>query len=138
MCASYPFLASRDSTGGDKLTSWVATGRTIKPSDRLNGYPLIYHSRPPLIVCRRIGFNEILVRDAMGPDRVKCAFGRALRRRREALGISQEELAHRAGLHRTYVGDVERGERNVSLLNIVKLASALGTAPSELFQGWDA
>ena len=59
-------------------------------------------------------------------------FGLAVRARRLALGMSQEALADKAGLHRTYVGAVERGERNVSLLNIVKIARALEIAPGEL------
>ncbi|HHT9125600.1 MAG TPA: helix-turn-helix domain-containing protein [Candidatus Brocadiia bacterium] len=62
-------------------------------------------------------------------------FGTNVRRIREALGISQEELAYRAGLHRTYIGGIERGERNLSLINIVRLARALGTKSSELFRG---
>ena len=52
---------------------------------------------------------------------------------RERLGISQEELAHRAGIHRTYVGDIERGGRNPGLVNICRLAEALEIRPSELF-----
>ncbi len=52
------------------------------------------------------------------------AFGEALRKFRLVAGLSQEELAERADLHRTYVGDVERGERNVSLINMMKLAEA--------------
>ena len=68
----------------------------------------------------------------MDASRAQQAFGRAVRRRREVLGISQEELADRAGLHRTYIGDVERGERNISLLNIIKLARALGVRPGAL------
>ena len=70
----------------------------------------------------------------MDPARLQQAFGRAVRRRREALGISQEELADRAGLHRTYIGDVERGERNISLVNIVKLAKALRVRPGALLE----
>lgn len=60
------------------------------------------------------------------------SFGRAVRERRTSLGLSQEELADRAGLHRTYVGSIERGERNPSLLNIARLAKALRVRPSEL------
>jgi len=51
---------------------------------------------------------------------------------RTAKGISQEELAQRSGLHRTYVSSVERGERNISLANIAKLASALATRMADL------
>lgn len=61
--------------------------------------------------------------------------GANVRKYRDALGISQEELADRCGLHRTYVGSVERGERNVSLANIVLLARALNQAPATLLEG---
>ena len=54
------------------------------------------------------------------------AFGRRVRYLRMSLGVSQEALAERAGLHRTYIGAVERGEKNISLINIARLASALG------------
>jgi transcriptional regulator with XRE-family HTH domain len=61
------------------------------------------------------------------PDRAEllAAFGRVVRGLRIDLQISQEELADRAGIHRTYIGDVERGKRNVSLVNIERLARAL-------------
>jgi transcriptional regulator with XRE-family HTH domain len=65
----------------------------------------------------------------------RIQFGRALRRTRENFGLSQEALAADAGLHRTYVGSVERGERNISLDNIVALARALRTTPSKLLVG---
>ena len=59
-------------------------------------------------------------------------FGAAVRNRREELGFSQEVLAEHAGMHRTYIGGIERGERNVSLRNILKLCEALNIKPSEL------
>jgi transcriptional regulator with XRE-family HTH domain len=59
---------------------------------------------------------------------------RNLRRLRAKKGLSQEELADLAGLHRTYVGSVERCERNISLDNIEKLATALKVKPSELLE----
>src|SRR3954469_7355884 len=64
---------------------------------------------------------------------IKSRFGTAVRTERKRLGISQEELAGRAGLHRTYVADIERGARNLSLANIEKLARALGTTIPTLF-----
>ena len=68
------------------------------------------------------------------PDPVLLAFGRAVLIRRNELDLSQEELAGRAGLHRTYIGDIERGVRNLALRNIVCLASALELAPDELIR----
>jgi len=62
-------------------------------------------------------------------------FGRALRERRLALGWSQEKLAEEADLHWTYIGGIERGERNLSLQNIVKIAAALGVSASTLLKG---
>lgn len=63
---------------------------------------------------------------------LRTIFATNLRQSRLGLGISQEELAHRAGLHRTYVGSVERGERNVSIDNIERLSSALDMAAATL------
>jgi transcriptional regulator with XRE-family HTH domain len=63
---------------------------------------------------------------------VKILFGQHLRQLRRDSGLSQEQLADQAGLDRSYVGSVERGERNISLENICKLASALGTPPYQL------
>jgi transcriptional regulator with XRE-family HTH domain len=67
------------------------------------------------------------------PADIQSHFGTAVRARRKHLGISQEELAERAGLHRTYVADVERGARNLSLGSIEKLAYALGISIPILF-----
>ena len=63
---------------------------------------------------------------------VQVRFGERLRAVRQERGISQEKLAELAGLHRTYVSSIERGERNVSLVNIERLAAALGVAMAEL------
>jgi transcriptional regulator with XRE-family HTH domain len=65
------------------------------------------------------------------PD-VLDRFGRRLRETRKGQGVSQEKLAALAGLHRTYVSSVERGEKNISLLNIEKLARALGVTMAAL------
>ena len=62
----------------------------------------------------------------------RVLFGRQVRLLRSALGISQESLAEKAKVHRTFIGQVERGETNVSLDNIVKLARGLGVSPSRL------
>lgn len=62
------------------------------------------------------------------------AFGRRVRELRLAQGLSQEELAERADVHRTYVSSLERGQRNVGLDNILALAHALKVQPAALFQ----
>ena len=66
---------------------------------------------------------------------LKTFLGMAIKTQRASLGISQEELAHRAGLHRTYVSDLERGARNPSIESIEKLAGALQISVSNLFEG---
>ena len=65
---------------------------------------------------------------------IEKAFGEAVRARRNMLNFSQEDLAEKCSLHRTYVSSVERGERNLSLVNIVAIAKALGTTAAELLQ----
>ena len=61
-----------------------------------------------------------------------AVFAQNLKTLRLAAGLSQEELAHLTGLHRTYVGSVERGERNISLRNVQRLADALGVTAAAL------
>ena len=64
----------------------------------------------------------------------RVSFGRRVRALRESKDLSQEALADLCDLHRTYVGSVERGERNVGLLNIVRIAKALSTTCSDLMR----
>ena len=66
---------------------------------------------------------------------ITVLFGDAVRKARMKMGISQEELSHRAGLHRTYISSVERGQRNVSLRNIEKIANALEVTIQSLAKG---
>lgn len=61
------------------------------------------------------------------------AFGEIVRDLRKAKGLSQEQLADKADLHRTYIGMIERGEKNLTLVNICKIAQALKISLSELF-----
>lgn len=68
-----------------------------------------------------------------GPDTGRRVFGERIRVLRQNRGLSQERLAEMAGVHRTYLSSLERGERNVSLDNIYAIARALGVAPAELF-----
>jgi transcriptional regulator with XRE-family HTH domain len=67
-----------------------------------------------------------------------ATFGERVRNARTARGDSQERLAERCGLHWTFIGQVERGRRNVSLHNILKLAAGLGIDPAELVRGLSA
>jgi transcriptional regulator with XRE-family HTH domain len=63
------------------------------------------------------------------------AFGERVRTEREAQGLSQEALAARSGVHWTFVGQVERGRRNLNLHNLLKLAAGLGVDPGQLVKG---
>ncbi len=69
-----------------------------------------------------------------GRDPVLMAFGLAIQKRRHEMGISQEEAAARAGIHRTCFADVERGVRNVWFRNVIAIARGLDVTPSELLR----
>jgi transcriptional regulator with XRE-family HTH domain len=68
------------------------------------------------------------------PLDIRIRFGRAIRRIREEQGITQEEAADRCSLHRTYYSGIERGVRNVSLVNIEKIAKGLKTVLPKMFE----
>lgn len=65
----------------------------------------------------------------------RAEFGKRVRRLRHRLGWTLEELAEEAEMHWTYLGSIERGERNVALLNIVRIAKALRVGPEDLVRG---
>jgi transcriptional regulator with XRE-family HTH domain len=62
------------------------------------------------------------------------AFGAALREQRRELGVSQEDFAEMCDLHRTYIGQVERGEKNISFVNVLRIARSFRSKPSVLFR----
>lgn len=67
---------------------------------------------------------------------VKRRFGERVRELRREAGFTQEELADASELDRSYVGSVERGERNLSIENVCRLAFAIGVSPAEFFSWW--
>jgi transcriptional regulator with XRE-family HTH domain len=71
----------------------------------------------------------------MANSNIRMAFGKRVRELRLNRGYSQETFADAANLHRTYIGSIERGEQNVSIDNIDKLAKSLKTSISDLFKG---
>lgn len=69
--------------------------------------------------------------------KIQYTLGSEIKRRRICLNLTQEELAYICDLHRTYIGSIERGERNISLQNIVSISKALKCKPSELLKCLD-
>ncbi len=67
-------------------------------------------------------------------DRILLKFGKNVKMLREKSKLTQEQLAFRSGLHRTYIGMIERGERNITLINIEKLSKGLNVKIEELFK----
>lgn len=70
----------------------------------------------------------------MNSDELKKRYGKTLRTLRKEKGLSQEFLGEKTGLHRTYISDVENGERNLALINIYKLCNALEISLSNFFK----
>lgn len=86
-----------------------------------------------LIVCRFISSTSLLFK-FMDLGKYIESLGEALRHRRAKIGYSQESFADAVGLHRTYIGAVERGERNITVKNLAKIADALDITPSLLLK----
>lgn len=93
-------------------------------------------SRMLFIVCRLIGGLSIAF-ILVNPDKYIQALGEVIRNKRSKLGYSQESFAAEVGLHRTYIGQVERGEKNLTIKNIVKIAKVLEVKVSKIFQDID-
>lgn len=72
----------------------------------------------------------------MNIENVRRCFGDRVRELRKGAGFTQEELADAAELDRSYVGSIERGERNLSIENVCRLANAIGVSPAEFFSWW--
>lgn len=70
----------------------------------------------------------------MSINTIKTKFGYTVKQKRIELNLSQEKFADMIGLHRTYISEIESGERNVSLINIEKIANGFGMSVSELFK----
>lgn len=93
-----------------------------------------------IIVCRTLvsiflkwAWNNIWFLTAM-KEPILVQFGQQVRKSRLKQGLSQEELAEKAGVHRTYIGMIERAEKNITLLNIEKLAKALNMSIIDLLK----
>jgi transcriptional regulator with XRE-family HTH domain len=71
--------------------------------------------------------------NGMSENNINVLFGKRIRQLRMQKGLSQEELGYEAGLHRTYIGQIERAEKNITLKNIEKIAKELDVNISELF-----
>lgn len=89
------------------------------------------------IVCRPIGCAPRRSSAVPALTSDHASLGLAIRELRLAAGFSQESFADACGLHRTYIGGIERGERNVSFTNIIRIAAALGVRPSELLAHYE-
>ncbi len=115
--------------------------KRVARNDRDADYPAFVLSRTTLLTAALLA---ILLASGLAQrgsqicnlimEDVRVRFGRALRERCHMLGVSQEGFADLCGLDRTYVGGIERGERNVALVNIEKLAKALKISLSEFFR----
>ena len=80
-----------------------------------------------------VKYHRTIIMDMTEKQSKECiAFGESVRELRKKRGLSQDDFATAAGIHRTYVGGVERGERNPTLTSIIRIATALQVSPAEL------
>lgn len=91
-----------------------------------------------ILIVRGLIYNTstIILPVAKDIDERRRQFGARVRFLRSQAGLSQEGFAASAGIDRTYIGSLERGERNVGIDNILKISDALQVSPSELFVEW--
>lgn len=89
---------------------------------------------PMLLIVGRL---IVIISLSLSSVNITDIFARRVRELRVQRGFSQEELAHHSGLHRTYVGAVERAERNITLLNAQRIADALGVSLSDCVRIYD-
>lgn len=88
-----------------------------------------------LIVCRPIGITNS---SYTMTENILLKLGSNIKKIRQELGLSQEELADLTKLHRTYIGGVERGERNIGIINLAKIANSLGVPLTKLLNKIDS
>lgn len=98
-----------------------------------DGFKQLKQLRVPKINTVRMSTRELKEKPA-DTDPLLAGVSRAIQQRREEIGLSQEEVAHRAGLHRTYISDIERGARNPSLKTLARLSEALEVPTSTLIK----
>jgi len=120
-----PRNGSSDEQNGNSVRWNVRSG----PWNERSG---LWYGRVPTLVCRLVMWNFAYY--GMQTT-IRRQIGKRVREQREALGLSQEELAHKSGSHRTYIGMIERAEKSVGVERLVQICRALQTNISDLLKG---
>ena len=118
----------------EQPSSLAALERSGVPA-RVQGLVICHEPADRVCYLSSVDAKSSIVDRALVKNDPRKQYGHIIRSLRQKAGYSQESLAELSGLHRTYVGAVERGERNVSLLNIVALARALDISVSRTLRG---